>query len=120
MAPSDERNIRTNVIIDAWRQSARRFPGVEFLTIRAAQGGPPGREIDVRISGGDLASLKKAVEETRKLLISYPGVSAVADNVEVRDVVSVDIVEDRGMAFQVLFDPEHGLEERILSEQFVP
>ena len=46
-------------------------------------------------------------------------VSAVADSFEVRDVVHVEVVEDRETAFQVLFDPEHGLEERILREQFV-
>ncbi len=80
LTPSDERDIRTRVIIDAWRKQARLYPGVEFLTIRAAQGGPPGREVDVRISGDDLPSLKKAVDRTRKLLAGYPGVSAVSDN----------------------------------------
>jgi NAD+ kinase len=46
--------------------------------------------------------------------------SATADNAEVRDVVSVDIREDRSIAFSLLFDPEHSLEERILNEQFGP
>ncbi len=46
-------------------------------------------------------------------------VGAVADNAEVRDVVRVDVVEDRSARFQILFDPEHNLEERILREQFV-
>lgn len=47
-------------------------------------------------------------------------VSAVADFTEVRDVVSVDVWEDRDKRFQLLFDPEHNLEERILKEQFIP
>jgi NAD+ kinase len=47
-------------------------------------------------------------------------VSAVADFTEVRDVVSVEIWEDRTLAFHLLFDPEHNLEERILKEQFIP
>ncbi len=46
--------------------------------------------------------------------------SAVADFTEVRDVVRVDIHEDRSIAFDLLFDPEHNLEERILKEQFIP
>lgn len=46
--------------------------------------------------------------------------SAAADNAEMRDVVGVDIVEDRSISFSVLFDPEHNLEERILNEQFAP
>src|SRR5450432_550756 len=46
-------------------------------------------------------------------------VSAVADNVEVRDVVEVHVVEDRSIALAVLFDAGHSLEERMLAEQFV-
>lgn len=45
-------------------------------------------------------------------------VSAVADSTEVRDVIRVDIVEDRARSVQIMFDPEHNLEERILNEQF--
>lgn len=45
-------------------------------------------------------------------------VSAVADYTEVRDVARVEVREDRSVALTILFDPEHNLEERILSEQF--
>ena len=46
-------------------------------------------------------------------------VSATADSHEVRDVVEVTIRESRERIVTLLFDPEHNLEERILSEQFV-
>ena len=46
-------------------------------------------------------------------------VSATADSHEVRDVVEVTIRESRERTVTLLFDPEHNLEERILSEQFV-
>jgi NAD+ kinase len=45
-------------------------------------------------------------------------VAASADSTEVRDVVSVSVREDREIQVQVLFDPDHGLSERILAEQF--
>ncbi len=45
-------------------------------------------------------------------------VSAVADDHEVRDVKDVLVREDRSVALHMLFDPGHGLEERIISEQF--
>jgi NAD+ kinase len=45
-------------------------------------------------------------------------VSAVADNVEVRDVLSVDVTEDRTVSLTLLFDAGHSLEERVLTEQF--
>lgn len=47
-------------------------------------------------------------------------VSAVADYTEIRDVVEVEVWEDREITLNLLFDPEHNLEERILKEQFVP
>lgn len=47
-------------------------------------------------------------------------VSAVADFTEIRDVSSVDVVEDRSISIDLLFDPEHNLEERIIAEQFLP
>ena len=46
-------------------------------------------------------------------------VSAVADQVEVRDVVSVDVRLDRERFLTLLFDPEHALDERIAMEQFL-
>ena len=45
-------------------------------------------------------------------------VSAVADNVEVRNVARVDVVEDRTIALAVLFDAGRSLEERMIAEQF--
>jgi NAD+ kinase len=47
-------------------------------------------------------------------------VSATADYTEVRDVTRVTIHEDRSLTTNLLFDPEHNLEERILKEQFLP
>jgi NAD+ kinase len=46
-------------------------------------------------------------------------VSAVADHVEVRDVVQVDIAEDRSIALTMMFDLGRNLNERILTEQFL-
>ena len=45
-------------------------------------------------------------------------VSAVADNVEVRDVIKVSIAQDQEHKVKILFDAKHSFEERILNEQF--
>ena len=45
-------------------------------------------------------------------------VSATADYTEVRDVRRVEVREDRGVSLTMLFDPDHGLSERIIAEQF--
>ncbi|HYC55975.1 MAG TPA: NAD kinase [Candidatus Binatia bacterium] len=47
-------------------------------------------------------------------------VSATADTVEARNVRHVHVFEEKAITLELLFDPEHGLEERILKEQFVP
>ena len=59
-----------------------------------------------------------AVVEFEALDPSRRPVSAVADNQEVRNVVSVTAREDRSIAMTLLFDKGESLEERILSEQF--
>jgi len=45
-------------------------------------------------------------------------VSAVADHFETRNVIKVDIEQARAIELFMMFDREHGLEERVLAEQF--
>ena len=45
-------------------------------------------------------------------------VAAVADYTEVRDVSRVEVREARDVELTLLFDPDHGLSERIIAEQF--
>jgi len=45
-------------------------------------------------------------------------VSAVADQIEVREVAKVEVRLDRERSLTLLFDPEHALDERIAMEQF--
>jgi NAD+ kinase len=46
-------------------------------------------------------------------------VMADADSRSVRDVASVEIRSEPSVAHRILFDPGHGLEERLIREQFV-
>ncbi len=46
-------------------------------------------------------------------------VSAVADHSEFRQVRDVEVEEDGSIDMLMLFDPDHGLEERIITEQFL-
>lgn len=45
-------------------------------------------------------------------------VMAGADSQPVRDVVSVEVRSDPAISHRILFDPGHGLEERLIREQF--
>lgn len=66
------------------------------------------------------AVLKATTEVKFRILDPYKRpVSATADSHEVRDVLEVTIRESARHTVTLLFDPEHNLEERILSEQFI-
>jgi len=66
------------------------------------------------------AILKADTEVRLRVLDPYKRpVSVTADSHETRDVVEVTIRESREHRVTLLFDPEHNLEERILSEQFM-
>ena len=66
------------------------------------------------------ALLPKTAEVTFEVLDpDKRPVMAEADARAVRDVVRVDIRSEPSIAHRVLFDPGHGLEERLIREQFV-
>jgi len=46
-------------------------------------------------------------------------VSAVADQREVRDVLTISVSIDRTSMLKLMFDPEHALDDRIAMEQFI-
>lgn len=65
------------------------------------------------------AILRAGTEVKFEILDPYKRpVSATADSNEVRDVVEVTVRESRDKTVNLLFDPEHNLEDRILNEQF--
>ena len=80
LAPSERRDVRTAELIAAWRDEVRALPGLETLTIRERQGGPPGRDIDVRLSGDSVETLKAAALDLRRALTRYDGVHDVEDD----------------------------------------
>ena len=80
LAPSSERDVRTTELIEAWRSEVVEAPGIETLSIVEQQSGPPGREIDIRVEGEDLDTLKAAAVEIRELLARFPGVRDLADD----------------------------------------
>jgi len=57
--------------------------------------------------------------ELRVLDAAKRPVSAVADQVEVRDVAVVKVVAERSQTLTLLFDPEYALDDRIVMEQFL-
>ena len=68
---ADKRKIRTPDFIDGWRQEINLKPGLKTLTIQQARGGPPGRDVDVRLLGPDIQVLKTAASDVINLVKRY-------------------------------------------------
>lgn len=65
------------------------------------------------------ALLPKSARVTFEVLEAHKRpVGAVADNFEVREPIRIEIESVPDVAHRILFDPGHGLEERLIREQF--
>ena len=80
LKPSDERSVRTKALMAAWLEEVQPMAGLDTYTIVAARGGPPGRDVDVRVSGNDVSLLKSAASDIKALLKRFPGVSSIEDD----------------------------------------
>jgi multidrug efflux pump subunit AcrB len=80
MISPDKRDIRNKDFINAWREKIHLPPGIETFTISERRGGPPGSDIDIRLTGAPADTLKSASQEIAEKLKTYPGVSAIEDD----------------------------------------
>ena len=98
LKPSDQRKIRTRELISNWRKNVRATPGLNTLTIRESRGGPPGRDVDVRLRGNDVVALKAAAQDVKRLLMRSDGVSAISDDLPWGKPETILEVTQRGSA----------------------
>src|SRR5690606_1850547 len=80
LVPPEDREVRNEAFLRTWREKAGSAPGLENLTLQARQSGPPGRDLNVRLTGEDPERLKAAALELAESVRSIPGVSAVEDD----------------------------------------
>lgn len=77
----DQREVRTSEFVAAWKREVEPLAGVEQLVFfQRAGAGPPGRDLDIRLAGADLETLKAAALDMREALFDLPGVTAVEDD----------------------------------------
>jgi multidrug efflux pump subunit AcrB len=80
LSRSEDRTVRTPDIVRAWRAALPAIPGTSRIAVAERRGGPPGRDLDVRLTGTSLQDLKAAAEELQEELSAFPGTSAVEDD----------------------------------------
>ena len=79
---ADQRDVRSSEFVAALRAEIRPMPGMERLIVRAPEGGPPGRELDVRIMGDDLEQLKQAAQDIILIADAVPGTTDIEEKSE--------------------------------------
>jgi len=83
LVPADQRDLLASEFVAAWREAVPPLPGAESFTIRERLGGPPGREVDIRLRGAIAPEqLKAAALEVRALLERLGGVSEIGDDLD--------------------------------------
>ncbi|WP_018405318.1 efflux RND transporter permease subunit [Marinobacter gelidimuriae] len=80
MVPSDERSVRNAEFISELRARLPLPAGLENLSITEREAGPPGSDINVRLTGPDATNLKRAAEEVVQALAVLPGVLDAEDD----------------------------------------
>ncbi|MEM7543788.1 MAG: efflux RND transporter permease subunit [Pseudomonadota bacterium] len=98
LVSSDRRDVLAREVITAWRQAVGDIAGLESLTFAGARAGPPGGDVDVRLSGGEPKVLKAASLRVQELLKRYPAVSDIDDNLPYSKPEKIIKLNDRGRA----------------------
>jgi len=76
----DQRSVRNPALLAAWRERIVLPPGLESFSVTERRAGPPGRDVDIRLSGDDAVALKAAAVDLAQAMSGVPGVSAVTDD----------------------------------------
>jgi multidrug efflux pump subunit AcrB len=76
----DSRTVRNTTFIEEWRKHVLLPAGIETFTISQRRGGPPGKDLDIRLTGTTAQQLKQAANEVASVIKQYPGVSAIEDD----------------------------------------
>ncbi|NKB76132.1 MAG: MMPL family transporter [Gammaproteobacteria bacterium] len=76
----DQRETRNRDIIRAWEENLPEVAGVENIAIVEPRGGPPGSDIDLRITGDNIHQVKIAAEQLQQTLSGIAGVSGIGDD----------------------------------------
>ncbi|MFO8142445.1 MAG: efflux RND transporter permease subunit, partial [Marinobacter sp.] len=80
LVPSDRRSVRNPEFIRQWRDRLPLPAGLDSLNISERQAGPPGRDVNVRLTGDSAQNLKRAADEVAQALTTLPGVLNVEDD----------------------------------------
>ncbi len=80
LLPGDSRSVSNSQLIRHWRSTFEVPAGVEKFSIDVSRSGPPGKAIEIKLSGEDIRQLKQASLTLQERLKGYAGLSNVDDD----------------------------------------
>lgn len=80
LVPAEQRNISNAALMAEWRKRAAEPAGLEKLIITQPRNGPPGKAIELKLTGADITLLKQLSLEIQETLKSYTGASNIDDD----------------------------------------
>ncbi len=98
LSSPDSRSVRNKQFIQEWESRIQQAAGIESLTIMERKGGPPGRDIEIRLNGADVNKVKAAALELVKVLKTVPGVTGIEDDMPYGREQWIYSLTDYGMA----------------------
>ncbi|WP_254275397.1 efflux RND transporter permease subunit [Halomonas sp. 3H] len=76
----DHREVRNAEFIRGWRERIVLPAGLDNLTINERAAGPPGRDVNIRLTGEDAGDLRRAADILSQALAGLPGVLDTEDD----------------------------------------
>jgi len=80
MISPDAREVRNKTFMREWRQRIVLPAGIETFTLSESRTGPPGNDIDIRLTGASADILKQAGQDVVQALKQLPGINAIEDD----------------------------------------
>ena len=79
LSPAEDRTVGSEALANRWRELAGSIPDAVQLRISSSLFSP-GEDVDVQLTGADVAELRAAAAELKQRLAEYPGVYDIADS----------------------------------------
>ena len=80
LLPAERRGIPSAAIVSRWREKTGEIPDAVSLAFGGTQVHPGGKAIEIRFTGADMPSLRRAAEALKSELKKYPGVHEIEDD----------------------------------------
>ncbi len=98
LSPGEQRDIRTARFVETWRRQLPQIVGIDNVSVLGRRTGPPGFDVDVRLTGSTIDQLKRAALDLRATLEGYQGLLGLDDDLPFGKAEVIIELTPRGQA----------------------